>query len=71
VCISGPGIRGKEERLPGRWLAEPFCREPTPESLLLLGLERLERGERDDFWALEPLYLRPSAAEEKWAHKNV
>ncbi len=29
-----------------------------------LAWTKLERGERDDFWKLEPRYLRPSAAEE-------
>ena len=33
---------------------------------LRLGLARYAAGERDDVWALEPLYLRPSAAEQQW-----
>ena len=40
--------------------------DPQPESLLQLGLARYRAGERDDLYALEPLYLRPSSAEEKW-----
>jgi tRNA A37 threonylcarbamoyladenosine modification protein TsaB len=39
---------------------------PQPQSLLAVGLERWRRGERDDPFAVEPLYLRPSSAEEKW-----
>ena len=42
------------------------CWDPRAESLLRLGLERYRAGQRDDVWAVEPLYLRPSAAEEKW-----
>jgi tRNA threonylcarbamoyladenosine biosynthesis protein TsaB len=63
--VSGPGLRGNESRLDERRLVEAARREPLPESLLRLGLDRFKRGERDDFWTLEPLYLRPSAAEEK------
>ena len=40
--------------------------DPRPQSLLLLALPRFHRNESDDSWALEPLYLRPSSAEEKW-----
>jgi len=40
---------------------------PRASSLLGLALERWRRGERDDPFAVEPLYLRPSSAEEKWA----
>lgn len=36
------------------------------ETLLLLGLERLRRGERDDPYQLQPLYLRASQAEQQW-----
>ena len=63
--ISGPGIRGNEERLAGRFLVDAVSREPRAESILRLGLERWQRGETDDINALEPLYLRPSAAEEQ------
>ncbi len=63
--LSGSGIRGKEDRLSQRLVVDAAAREPRPESLLALGLERHARGERDDVFALEPLYLRPSAAEEK------
>jgi tRNA threonylcarbamoyladenosine biosynthesis protein TsaB len=40
--------------------------ESRPESLLKVGLARYLRDERDDPWQAEPLYLRPSSAEEKW-----
>ena len=39
--------------------------DPLPASLLQIGHARYEAGERDDVWSLEPLYLRPSAAEER------
>jgi tRNA threonylcarbamoyladenosine biosynthesis protein TsaB len=46
------------------------CWNPLPESLLRLGLHRLAGGEADDPWKLEPLYHRPSSAEEKWASRS-
>lgn len=66
--ISGPWLQEHAERLPGelRLVAEEF-RQPRVENLLELGLARYVAGERDDPWLLEPLYLRPSSAEEKWA----
>ena len=65
--VTGPGLRAYGSRLPkeisavsaGAW-------DPQPESLLRIGLERYRAGQRDDPWTLEPLYLRPSSAEEKW-----
>jgi hypothetical protein len=39
--------------------------EPQPGSLLRLGLAKFHAGRGDDLWTLEPLYLRPSSAEEK------
>lgn len=65
--LTGPGLERYETQLP-----QPFpcvtgtAREPQPESLLTLGLIRLRAGERDDPFGLEPLYLRPSSAEEQW-----
>lgn len=65
--VTGDGLRGKEARLPPEvQLVPPEFWPPQPDSLLYLGRQRFERGERDDFWTLEPLYLRPSAAEEQW-----
>jgi tRNA threonylcarbamoyladenosine biosynthesis protein TsaB len=67
--ISGPGIKGNEERLVGRCLVDATLREPRAESILHLGLERWKRGDTDDINGLEPLYLRPSAAEEQQAKR--
>lgn len=65
--ISGPGARLVANRLPGGVQVVPEeRRDPSAESLLSIGLTRYQNGERDDFWTVEPLYLRPSAAEEQW-----
>jgi hypothetical protein len=40
--------------------------QPGVEALLEVGLARWRAGERDDPFALEPLYLRASSAEEQW-----
>jgi tRNA threonylcarbamoyladenosine biosynthesis protein TsaB len=67
IWVSGPALHGYESRLSGRArLVDPARWDPRPDSLLRLGLARYQRGEQDDVWTLEPLYLRPSAAEEKW-----
>jgi tRNA threonylcarbamoyladenosine biosynthesis protein TsaB len=64
---SGPGLRGLRQRLPGSVsVVEPERWDPQAETLLRLGLARYREGARDDLWTLEPLYLRPSAAEEQW-----
>jgi tRNA threonylcarbamoyladenosine biosynthesis protein TsaB len=65
--VSGPGLLKWEGRLPADVpRLEATRREPRPEGLLKLGLARYRAGERDEPWALEPLYLRPSSAEEQW-----
>jgi tRNA threonylcarbamoyladenosine biosynthesis protein TsaB len=67
VWVSGPGLRGHEARLPpGTPVVPPETWDPKPESLLRLGLPRFLRGESDDVYAVEPLYLRRSSAEEQW-----
>lgn len=66
--VTGPGVRLIRDRLPATCRVVPEeDSEPRPESLLQLGLQRYRRGDRDDPFALEPCYLRPSSAEEKWA----
>ncbi len=67
VAVTGPGLETFGDRLPAALTLLP--REtwlPLPASLLTLGLERFRKGERDHAFALEPLYLRASSAEEKW-----
>jgi tRNA threonylcarbamoyladenosine biosynthesis protein TsaB len=65
--LSGPGLERWEAKLPaGLPVVGRERREPGPEALLRLGLARFEAGERDDLWTVEPLYLRPSSAEEQW-----
>lgn len=67
ALVTGPGAVKYPDRLPaGVTLLDAAVREPHPASLLRLALARLERGERDDPFALEPIYLRPSSAEEQW-----
>jgi tRNA threonylcarbamoyladenosine biosynthesis protein TsaB len=70
IWVSGPGLLLHQKRLPGyvRLVAENLW-HPQPESVLRLGLDRLNRGEQDNWATLEPLYLRPSSAEEKAAKR--
>jgi tRNA threonylcarbamoyladenosine biosynthesis protein TsaB len=42
------------------------CWLPKLESLLELGVEQGKRLSAEEVFALEPLYLRPSSAEQKW-----
>lgn len=65
--VSGPGLAKWEGRLPHGTPVVPMnLRDPQPQSLLRMGLARYLSGERDDAFTLEPLYLRPSSAEEQW-----
>jgi tRNA threonylcarbamoyladenosine biosynthesis protein TsaB len=67
VWVSGPAVRLYESQFTDRNPRVPAeFREALPESLLELGLLRWRAGEADDVHALEPLYLRPSNAEENW-----
>jgi tRNA threonylcarbamoyladenosine biosynthesis protein TsaB len=65
IAVTGPGLH-----VHGGSFAEisvdPALWDPQPASLLRLGLLRFRSGERDDIRNVEPLYLRPSSAEEKW-----
>jgi tRNA threonylcarbamoyladenosine biosynthesis protein TsaB len=69
--VSGPGLRLHRDRLPPDVRAvEESLWDPRPESLLALALRRWAAGERDDPFAVEPLYLRPSSAEEQWRARS-
>jgi tRNA threonylcarbamoyladenosine biosynthesis protein TsaB len=66
--VSGPGLRAFRQRLPASvQVPDQGCWDPHPKALLDIGLPLYASGQRGDGWTLEPLYLRPSSAEEKWA----
>jgi tRNA threonylcarbamoyladenosine biosynthesis protein TsaB len=70
--VSGPGLHVCSQQLPDHVpLAPETGWDPRAESLLRLGIARYRAGERDDAWTLEPLYLRPSAAEEQWKRRKA
>ncbi len=69
--VSGPALHLHRARLPGNMRpVDESVWEPRPESLLELALKRWAAGERDDLFAVEPLYLRPSSAEEQWQARS-
>jgi tRNA threonylcarbamoyladenosine biosynthesis protein TsaB len=67
----GPGLHKWAGRLPAEVpIVDASLWEPQLVSLLCIGLARYRAGERDDPWTLEPLYLRPSSAEEQWRARS-
>jgi len=69
--VSGPGLRLHRDRLPSVVRAvEESLWDPQAENLLRLALRCWEAGERDDPFTVEPLYLRPSSAEEQWRRRS-
>jgi tRNA threonylcarbamoyladenosine biosynthesis protein TsaB len=69
--VSGPGLLKWRTLLPEEVrVVDEAHWEPRPESLLRLGLGRLEAGSTDNALSLEPLYLRPSSAEEQWGARG-
>lgn len=66
AAVAGPGLDVFGPRIPSRQLPGNL----RPETLLSLGWSAFQNGRRDDPFALEPIYLRPSSAEETWARKN-
>ncbi len=66
VAVAGPGLETFGERVHGVNVLPKDAWHSEPASLLKLGLERFRKGERDEPFAVEPLYLRASSAEVKW-----
>jgi tRNA threonylcarbamoyladenosine biosynthesis protein TsaB len=66
--VTGSGLEIFSADLP-KQVPQVECADwlPRPESLLTLALARFGRGDKDDPFALEPIYLRGSSAEEKVA----
>lgn len=65
--VSGPALQRFRPLVPAHCaLAPEPCWTGSAHALWSAGRRRFAQGHRDDLWQLEPLYLRPSAAEEKW-----
>lgn len=65
--VTGPALDRYESFVPKSCeIATPDQRQPHAEHLWRLATARLAAGQTDDYWTLEPLYLRASSAEIKW-----
>jgi tRNA threonylcarbamoyladenosine biosynthesis protein TsaB len=66
-AVTGPGLYKIAKALPPAFQSmPPHSWEAHLETLLRLGLARSAAGRIDDPYRLAPIYLRPSAAEERW-----
>jgi len=69
--VGGPGLHRFHARLPSVChVLDSSHWDPTADALLRLGRARHAGGEVDDPYTLEPLYLRPSSAEEQWTRRH-
>jgi tRNA threonylcarbamoyladenosine biosynthesis protein TsaB len=71
--ILGPALslpRIREALPPDAIVPDVVPGHPSPERLLECAYQAWQSGQRDDFWTLEPLYLRRSSAEEQWDRRN-
>ena len=67
AAVTGPGVETFANRLPsGLKLLDRSGWYALSASLLKLGRARFCNGERDDPFAIEPMYLRASSAETMW-----
>lgn len=68
ILVTGPGLSLVGDRLPPNVTVAPEAIwRPDASTVGRLTWRKYAAGVRDDFWALVPLYLRQSAAEEKLA----
>jgi tRNA threonylcarbamoyladenosine biosynthesis protein TsaB len=69
--VAGPALTRLAARLPNGVAATPQdCWAPRAFTIGQIAAERHAVGMRDDLWRLAPLYVRPSAAEEKLAERT-
>lgn len=72
TAVSGPGLSRLEGQLPaGVPVVERSLWKPQAATLAKIAWRRHLAGERDDLWRLAPIYLRKSAAEEKWDQRQA
>ncbi len=63
--VTGPGVTKLLDDLQGLNLVDETDRIPHARQIALIGEKRIQSGECDDYWTVEPHYMRRSAAEEK------
>jgi tRNA threonylcarbamoyladenosine biosynthesis protein TsaB len=64
--VTGPALKKLLPQLPPAVVVAPEDHwPPLADTVGKVAWRRYEAGQRDDLWKLSPLYLRPSAAEEK------
>jgi tRNA threonylcarbamoyladenosine biosynthesis protein TsaB len=67
-CVAGPGVlRITGGSTPATVARDEWSTRPSAAAIALLGFHRVQLGQSDDPWTLAPIYIRPSAAEEKRA----
>jgi tRNA threonylcarbamoyladenosine biosynthesis protein TsaB len=70
--VTGPGLKRMRPLLPtGVEVVDESHWQPKAAAVGQLGWRDYRAGRRDDLWKLVPLYYRPSAAEEKAAHRSI
>lgn len=70
--ITGPALERFAHLVPESCRLAPKDEwNPTARGLFAAGMRAYAAGVRDDAWTLEPLYLRPSAAELKWDQRHA
>jgi tRNA threonylcarbamoyladenosine biosynthesis protein TsaB len=66
--VAGPAVsRIPADTTNARIIRDDWAARPTAAAVVAVAKPQLIAGESDDFWTLSPLYIRPSAAEEKLA----
>lgn len=69
--VTGPALARFAPLVPaGRRIASPEQQIPTAASLWMAALARVRADSFDDFWTIEPLYLRRSSAETNWDRRH-
>lgn len=64
--ITGPGLKNRHQQVPeGVRVVDESYWQPSAEAVGRVGLGQFRSGISHDFWKLNPIYYRKSAAEEK------